>query len=92
VPARLTCKTLPAGTLLVVLSGLAQAQTPPEPTAPAAAPAACPKGYEALCNALSAPRPGGTSGLGSQAGTGGKSTVIVHPDALQKGGDRGGSF
>jgi S1-C subfamily serine protease len=45
-------------------------------------PVACPKGYEALCNALNAPG-AGSEDIGSQAGTGGKSTAIVRPESLE---------
>jgi hypothetical protein len=86
-PLSLTRPILFAGGVLAALPGLAAAQTTPEPATPTAtapAPAACPKGYEALCSALSEPAPRGSGGLGSQAGTGGKSTVIVHPEAFEK--------
>ena len=84
--SRLIAGTLAAGLALAGPSGAVTAQTAAAPESPAAepAPAACPKGYEALCGALTAPVPGGR--LGSQAGTGGKSTVLVHPEALQQGG------
>jgi hypothetical protein len=90
-PTRLTRIPVLVAGALSALSGLAAAQpasqssapaAPSLPTPPAAgpAPAACPNGYEALCSAL--PTGGGSGGLGSQAGTGGRSTVIVNPDAL----------
>lgn len=83
--AGLTGAIFAAAVALAAASGLAAAQTSPEPEPPAAGPAPCPKGYESLCRALSEPARSRAGGLGSQAGTGGKSTVIVHPEALAKG-------
>jgi S1-C subfamily serine protease len=45
-------------------------------------PATCPKGYEALCKALNS-QGAGSADIGSQAGTGGKSTAIVRPEAIE---------
>lgn len=79
--AKLTRISFVAAVAFSALSGFAPERATSQPVAPiTTGPAACPSGYENLCNAL--PVTGGSGGLGSQAGTGGKSTVIVHPDAL----------
>jgi hypothetical protein len=76
----LTCKAIVTAIALAGFARAAPAQTSPEPLP---APVACPKGYEALCNALNSSG-AGSANIGSQAGTGGKSTAFVRPEVLEK--------
>jgi len=75
----LKCRAIVTAIALVGFVGAAPAQTSPEQS-PAAAP--CPKGYEALCKAFGSSG-AGSADIGSQAGTGGKSTAFVRPEVLE---------